>query len=205
MTKPILYLLAGVLSLASAGSAAAQESLDEILERFDGFVAEGNYPKALEELEWARRALAKAHWARIETLFPERLGAMTGEELRRQEVLGIQTHARRYADAAGNWLEVTLMDGSNSIGLAAIEQLARLLGAQVGAEPVRIDGLTATLVARDEEGSSLLTVQLQSDATLRFKAAGGNTELLLEAAREFGVAQLDAYLSGANPEVKSRI
>lgn len=199
-----LLSVAALAAMATLSPVNAQEDLDDILARFDEYVEASNYPKALEELEWARRALAKAHAERISALFPARLGEFDGQAPERQEVLGMTTHTRRYTRADGGSLEVVLTEGGQgNPGLAALGQLSKLLGAQVNAEPVRVDGLTGTLLPDDGNGNAAFTISLNAGATLRI--SGRDAEAVTQAAREFGVATLDAYLSGANPAVKSQI
>lgn len=192
--------------VCASSPVTAQENLDEVLTQFEAYVDEGNYPKALEELEWARRALVKAHHAQIEALFPLWLGNAEGGEIARQEVFGMTSHTRRYADADGRQFEVVLTEGAaGNPGLAVIEQLSRLLGAQVNAEAVRIDGRTATLVPEDMDGNAVLTIQLDAGGVLRLTGAAADAGSLSAAAREFDVSALDDYLSGDEPAVKSRL
>ncbi len=200
----VAAFLAAVLALP--GGADAQEDLEEVMQRFDEFVAEGNYPRALEELQWARRALERAHHGQIESLFPSRLGSRDGREMTRQSVFGLTTHTRRYVDEAGGAIEVTLTEGgTGGSPMAALEQLSRLLGGAAGAETFRIEGRTATLVPADVQGEAVVTVRLESGGVLRFTAPAGEAEALESAARAFGVGRLDDYLSGDDPAVKSTI
>lgn len=204
--KRFTNLLPALVVMLLSTPLGAQETLEEVLERFDSFVSEGNYVKALEELEWARRAIEKAHHARIESLFPSHMSGFVAQEMERQEFFGIQNYSRRYRDASGREILVTLLgDGMGGAGFAALEQLARMLGAQLSAEALRIDGLGATLVAPDEEGNVVLTVRLESGATLQMRMPDGDGDVVLGAAREFGIKRLDDYLAGRNPEVKATI
>ena len=156
-------------------------------------------------LEWARRALEKAHHSKIEALFPVRLLDLAAQPMQRQQVLGMTTHTRLYTGSAERQIEAVLIEGLGNPGLSAIEQLSRLLGAQINAESRRIDGRDAMLVPLDDEGHAVLTVKLESGATLKFTATNLDPEQLLEAARSFGAGMLDDYLSGKNPDVKSTI
>jgi hypothetical protein len=175
------------------------------MQRFEAFVDEGNYPKALEELEWAKRALNKAHHARIDALFPERLGIREGQPMERSQMLGLDTHSRRYAGADDEIVVVLSEGASGNVGFAAIEQLSRLFGVHVNSEAVRIEGRGGTLVPADENAHAVLTLKLEAGATLQFRSPGGDTDALLEAARAFGVETLDEYLSGDNPELRTTL
>ncbi len=204
-TCPLMTALLAAACLV-ATPAWAQDDLDEVLETFEAMVADGNYPRALEELEWARRALVKAHHAQIEALFPLWLGGAEGGEIARQEVFGMTMHTRRYVGADGRRLEAVLTEGgAGSPGLAVIEQLTRLFGAQVNAETMRIDGRTATLVPGDMDGNAVLTIQLEAGGVLRLTAPADDADALPDAAREFGLRALDGYLSGDEPAVKSQL
>ncbi|GJL81887.1 MAG: hypothetical protein DHS20C01_15210 [marine bacterium B5-7] len=200
---PFSMIMFAFVILTSVG-AHGQESLEDIIERFNQYVAEGNYPKAIAELDWARRAIEKENNARIVTYFPEQLAGLVGDQVEHQQVLGINTHTRRYEGSEGS-MEVTLTYGENNGAYSALNQLAQMFGAEINAEPIRIDGRTATLVKSTNDGEALLTVKLESGAALKMTDSSGNSERLLQAAREFGIKNLDDYLGGHNPASKSSI
>jgi hypothetical protein len=192
-----------VLWLGAAPPATAQESLEEILERLDAFVQQGNYPRAMEELTWAQRALEKAHFDQVDALFPRQLQGLDARDSERHEVLGVRMLKRVYGAVSGEHLVITLTDGPGKAGFAALEQLSRLFGLHVGAEPMRIQGRSAILLAPDEQGNTVLSVQLESGAGLRFEAPGEAREKVLEGARAFDIETLDQYLAGRNPPAQS--
>ena len=186
-----IFLAAGVMA-----TPVHAENIDELFANLKQFVAQEQYPNALEELQWMRRELDKLHIEKINSYFPDNLAGLQGNEPKSQSVLGFTNMSRSYSGDGKN-VNVALTGGASAAGgLAALAQMASLLGTQQDAETYRLAGRTATLVI-DPDGKTSISVSLKSGSLLSFESndlsEGGK---LKEIAREFPVAGLDNYLAG---------
>ena len=77
-------------------SAARAEDLNAILKRMNDYVAQENYPKALEELSWACKAIEKMHAVRIAKLLPATVEGFTADPPKLQSAMGFSQIECKY-------------------------------------------------------------------------------------------------------------
>ena len=121
MKKFIVFSLAGVSMLLMRIGIA--EDLNKIFNRVNDYTAKENYPKALKELEWARKELEKLNFKKISAFFPDTLSGFKGGEVNSQAVMGITAVSRDYVKD-GLKVKVSLSGGGAMGSLAAMSQMA---------------------------------------------------------------------------------
>lgn len=185
-------------------ASAAAEDLGQIFGRVGQFVAAKNYPKALEELNWAKKEIEKMHVTQVRSFFPDSLSGYKGEKFESNSMLGFTNVERSYRNSSGNQVKVSMTGGSSGASaagfgqLAALGSMAAMMGAQSeGNETFRIGGRTANLAA--ENGNPELTIFLNSGSILKLEMLNGSEkEELRQMAEAIKIDELDNYLRGAN-------
>lgn len=187
--------LAAVLALSFALPAAA-EDINEVFKKVNEYAAKKNYPKALEELQWAQKELEKLNQQRLAELLPKDVDGFVGEEPQVQSAMGFTTIERQY-NKGEKGIQVSIAGGGGAAGgLAGIAKMGMMMGgAQPGKDQFRIDGRTATL---DTAGSPELTVLLESGSVLQIRSSDESVDgaTLKKFAQGLKVADLDSYLGG---------
>jgi hypothetical protein len=187
--------LAAVLALSFALPAAA-EDINEVFKKVNEYAAKKNYPKALEELQWAQKELEKLNQQRLAELLPKDVDGFVGEEPQVQSAMGFTTIERQY-NKGEKGIQVSIAGGGGAAGgLAGIAKMGMMMGgAQPGKDQFRIDGRTATL---DTSGSPELTVLLESGSVLQIRSSDESVDgaTLKKFAQGLKVADLDSYLGG---------
>lgn len=192
--------VAALVFLSSLSPVLQAEDINEILDNLNGYVLEKNYPKALEELEWARKELERLKNERLKAFFPDTVDGYQGGELQVEQALGYSALSRRYLRTTDTGEEaITATLGAGLAGLEQMmEQMALLFQGVVssGVETFRIAGRTAVLSRDPEGGETTLTVKLKSGSQLVFETkAGDGAEKLKAFAKVFDIDGLDDYLS----------
>lgn len=187
--------LAAVLALSFALPAAA-EDINEVFKKVNEYAAKKNYPKALEELQWAQKELEKLNQQRLAELLPKDVDGFVGEEPQVQSAMGFTTIERQY-NKGEKGIQVSIAGGGGGAGgLAGIAKMGMMMGgAQPGTDQFRIDGRTATL---DTSGSPELTVLLESGSVLQIRSSDESVDgaTLKKFAQGLKIADLDSYLGG---------
>jgi hypothetical protein len=194
--KKIFALAFTALCLSSSVLA---EDVKEVLDRVNTLYKEGNYSKALEELEWARKEIEKSNSKSLATLLPDELAGLKGDKAKTSSALGITNIERSYSDSKKQRVKVTLTQtggaGGAMGGLAGLGQMAAMFGAQSGQDVFRIDGMTASMEGEGE--GAKLQVFLSSGSILAFDLLeGANSAILKEMANKIGVAKIDKKIKG---------
>ena len=65
------------------------EDVNKIFTKVNNYISAGNYPKALEELSWARKEVEKMHNTKLQTLLPDSLAGYTCQKGTSQSAMGI--------------------------------------------------------------------------------------------------------------------
>ncbi len=153
-----------------------------------------NYTKAIEELSWLKKALQKLHLNKLESFFANDLNGYEGQQVANKTAFGFSTISRKYV-GENNSVNVVLMRGESSRGLAALREVATLFqGGKMVRDTFRIKGRAAVLESRENDMSSL-TVSLKSGASLRFDISGDvDHDVLRTMGESFPIEQLDDYL-----------
>lgn len=204
MKRVSLALLLALTPLTNAAISNA-EDVNQIFTKVNEYIAKKNYPKALTELEWARKEIEKANTAQLQSFFPNDLSGMKGSPIQANSALGMMNIERSYT-GNGKTVKVSLLGGSgggqaNPLGgLAALGQMAAMFGgAQQGAgqESFRLDGRTANLNAEPGSQNSDLTVFLESGSMLKLESYDGvSGDTLKGMAQALKINDLDNYLKG---------
>jgi hypothetical protein len=192
--------LAGFLFVSST---AFGEDLNQIFQKVNELAAKKSYSAALKELDWAKKELEKQNLVQIQTFLPDQLGGFTGDKFEANNILGIKNLERTYKKAdTSSTVKVSLTGGSGGAsnafgGIAALGNMAALMGDQANQDTFRIAGKTATLSTDPDSKTSELTVMLESGSILKFegdkKTDGPTLKSMAEAVK---VADLDNYLKG---------
>lgn len=177
------------------------EDIDAIFKKVKEYSAAENYTKAIEELAWAKKELEKAHFAKIETFFPNQIAGFQGEQATSQSAVGITTMEKTYKNGTDE-IKLSLAGGAAGggamAGFAALGRMAGMMGTQPGVDTFRIEGRTATLETRN--GRADLTVFLESGSFLKLEqrqAKDGATVKSVAEALKDSIVKLDGYLKGS--------
>jgi hypothetical protein len=182
-------------------SAPHAEDIGEIFARVHAFMEQENYPKAIEELGWARREIEKLHVARLGEFFPDSHDGLDAGQMESQTMFGMSSVSRRYG-GGDEVINVTLSSAGagGSIGaggLAALAQMATTMGGQQGMDTYRIQERTANFIPAGDSGLASVSVTLESGALLYFELeAGADGTRLKRFADSWPMVELDSYLSG---------
>lgn len=204
MQSPTLKFRAGALAafccatvLCVVPAVSRAEDINEIFKRVNELVAKKNYPKALEELTWAKKEIEKMNSSSITTFFPDSLAGFTGEKAEVSNALGMMNVERRYTKGE-KALKLSLTGGGPAGalgGLAGLGKMAAMFGGQAGQDTFRVQGRTAML--RDEAGSAELQLFLDSGSMLTLSGeesvSGADLKAVAEALK---IEDLDNYLRG---------
>jgi hypothetical protein len=192
------FNIVAILVAVSGGSLMA-ENLEEVLGNTKKYYDAQNFPKAMSELEWAKKEIEKAHNDKLKSFFPEQLMGLTGGKVEANGALGFNVVERSY-DSQGKKVKLSIMGGSgggqNPLGaLGQINQMAAMFGQQAGMDSFRVKGRTAML--QDQNGLTEASVTLNSGALLKLEAKQGvKGDELKTALENFDLDGLDNYLGG---------
>lgn len=190
--------IAAVVS-ALFSQVALGEDINEIFKKVNEYVQQKNYPKAMEELSWAKKEIEKLHQQRLAELLPNQIAGFTGGETQVQEVLGFSNIEREYTSGEKSIrLAITGSAGSEGMGgLAGLAKMGMMMGGtQSGQEKFRISGRTATLDTTNEAPE--LQILLESGSIVQLTTSNGvDGPSLKKFAESLKVAELDSYLKGA--------
>jgi hypothetical protein len=177
------------------------EDLKQIFDKVQQYYADKNYSKALEELAWARKEIETASSQALSSLFPAEVDGYKGGELESTNVLGFSNIERTYQKGESNSIKVSLLGSSKGQpqnplgGLAAMGQMAAMMGGQSGTDSFRMDGRTAMLEKRDS--SAELTVFLDGGSMIKFEQNdSADSEALKKFANSFKIAEIEKQLKG---------
>lgn len=190
-----------LMTLLFVPMSLAAEELDQIFKRVQEMVQTKNYSKALNELTWARKEIEKMHTAQLQTFFPDELSGFKGSKVESNAALGFTSIERGYRNGNQS-VKVSLTGGSGSSqggfgNLAALGQMAALMGNQGGMDTFRISGRTATLEKNESGQSADLTVFLDSGSILKLEGSNGaSAETLKQMAEALKLDELEKYLKG---------
>lgn len=192
-------IAAFTLALPSAAISTAQaDELSDIFKKVQELAEKQNFPKALEELAWAKQDLEKKNTSKLQTFLPDQILGYKGGKTEANFALGMMNVEKPYSNDQGS-INVSITGGSAGGGaglggLAQIGKMAALMGAQNGQETVRIAGRTATLELTDETNASL-SIFLDSGSILKIE--GAPAETLKNFAGAIKIDAIDSYLKGS--------
>lgn len=174
------------------------EELSQIFGRVNELVASKQYPKALEELQWARKEIEKLHNGSLTAFMPDQIAGFVGAKSEITNVLGMTNIERSYTKGEATVkvaIQAASAAGAAGLGalggLAAIGKMAAMFGGEQGQETVRIQGRTAT-VKEDE-----ISIFLDSGAVLQVRNGGAASAADLKALVDaIKIGDVDTYLRG---------
>lgn len=179
------------------------EDLNQIFKKVNELIASKNYPKALEELGWAKKEIEKQHLNQLRSYLPDELAGFSGQKFESNSALGFTAIERTYQKSGDPaQIKVSLSGGSGGTeaafgNLAALGKMAAMMGGEGGQETIRVAGRTATLKADEGSNSAELTVFLDSGSVLKFEMDNGSkVETLKSLAEAVKINDLDTYLKG---------
>ena len=200
MSHPLLRsLVFSVVILIPAVSNS--EELPDIFKRVQEFVDKQNFPKALEELSWAKQEIEKKNAQKLQTLLPDELNGYKAGKAEVNTALGMLNIERKYTGADGS-ISISLTGGGAAGaagglggGLAQIGRMAAMFGAQAGQETVRISGRTASLEQNPDRNDATLSIFLDSGSIIKFEGKDGAK--LKAFAEALKIDSIDSYLRGS--------
>lgn len=202
-TSAALLLASGSFLWQSVQPACA-EDINEIFKKVNDYVAKENFPKAIEELGWAKKEIEKLNSQKIGKLLPNEVNGFTGDAPKIQSALGFTTIERNYTNG-GKTIVLNLAGGAGGAGgalggLAGLAKMGMMMeGADGTSDTFRIDGRTANLSTQG--GSPELTLFLDSGQILKLEARGGVDAAQLKTfAEQLKVTALDEYLKGSGAQ-----
>jgi hypothetical protein len=199
ISEALVLCSAILLSSAVSVSGVSAENLEEVLGNTKKYFDSQNYPKAMSELEWAKKEIEKAHNEKLKSYFPAQIIGLNGGNVEANGALGFSVVERSY-NGEGKKVKLSIIGGSgggqNPLGaLGQINQMAAMFGQQAGMDSFRIKGRTATL--QDQGGRPEATVTLSSGGILKLEAQQGvKGDELKTALENFDLDGLDNYLGG---------
>ncbi len=197
MKRLVSLLTSCVLALPAV---AFSEDLNEVFKKVTEYSQQRNYPKAMEELQWAQKELEKLHQQRLQELLPANIDGFKGEDAQFQSALGFTNIERQYVKGDQSIrLSISGSSGAGGMGgLADIAKMGMMMGGtQPGKEQFRLDGRTASLDSSG--GSPELTVFLDSGSILQLQTSDESIDgaSLKKFAQGLKLGDLDTYLKGS--------
>jgi hypothetical protein len=195
MTKKSLMIACLVMVTPQLSLA---EDVNEIFKKVNGYITEQNYPKALEELSWAKKEIEKLNSTKIGTLLPATVNGFTGADVKVQSAMGFDNIERDYS---GNGKKITVSvtgggAGNAMGGLAGLARMGMMMGGQQpGVDSFRLDGRTANLDTTG--GRAELTVFLDSGSILKVEGSGVDAATIKSFAEGLKISNLDNYMKGS--------
>ena len=179
---------------------AHAEDIGEVFKKVQEYAQQKNYPKAMEELQWAQKELEKLHQQRLGELLPADVDGFKGSDTEVQSAMGFSNIERQYSKGDQSIsLSISGANGADGMGgLAGLAKMGMMMGgAQAGKDQFRIDGRTASLDTTS--GAPELTIFLESGSILQLRAGDDTIKGpdLKKFAQGLKVADLDGYLKGS--------
>ena len=179
------------------------EDINSIFNNINNLVAQKNYPKALQELDWARKEIEKLNMARMQEFFPEALNDFKGGKLEANSALGFTNMERLYVKGSAKVkLSLTGGTGEGAQALSGLSQLGRMAAMMNGTnasgnETTRIQGFT-TVMETAQNGNISATVMLDSGAILKLEGSGGvKSKDLKQMVESLKPEEIEKYLKGS--------
>lgn len=200
MKKNVVRMLLCMLPLFGLSSREAMaDDLSAIFKKVGEYVEAKNYPKALEELTWARKEIEKMNMKQMENLLPDSVAGFTGAKVVSNSAMGFTNLEREYSKDSIS-VKASLTGGSGAglgAGMAGFGQMAAMMGNMPGQDTVRIDGRTALLESNDSSKTASLSVFLESGSILKLDMEGSSDGSTLKTfAEALKVGEIDKYLKG---------
>jgi hypothetical protein len=191
------FFLSAAIATTIITSPALAEDLSVIVGRVQEYAKSQNYPKALEELQWAQKELQKLHAERVKSFLPDQLQGYHGQKLESSGALGFSQIERKYVNGEKTvTISITGNASSGGMGnLAQLGKMAAMFGGESGNETIRVKGHTAQLEKNDNSAS--ITVFLDSGAVLKVNQDDSpDDKTLLAIVEELKLEELEKYLKG---------
>lgn len=193
-------LFAAACALVFLINTAGAEDINENFKKVNEYIAAENFPKALEELSWARKEIESMHTKKLNSFFPDKLGEFVGQPIKAQSAMGFTSVERKYKKGNES-LNLTLTGGSGQAaggmgGFAAMGRMAAMMGGGApGQETFRLKGRTAMLETKNNRAN--LTIFLDSGSMLKLEQRNSaDANALRTLAEQLPLDQIDAYLKG---------
>ncbi len=197
------FVLFAAISIFLFAAGAAAEDLNENFKKVSEYTAAGNYPKALEELDWARKEIEKLHLKKLSSILPDNVAGFSGQPAKTQAAMGITTIEKTYT-GKGQKVQVSLTGSTGRSaggfgGLAAMGQMAAMMGGTgTGTDTVRISGRTAMLESEEGSNRAELTVFMDGGLVLKLENQQSNdTQALRAIAEGLKLDEIESYLKGS--------
>ncbi|MDO6460225.1 hypothetical protein Q4485_05920 [Granulosicoccaceae sp. 1_MG-2023] len=183
--SPLPYVLMAALSSAGVSATALADTPAEACSEAARLAADGDIDGALEEARWCVESLQQLKQDATVSGFPDEVAGFRGGEPGQQSAMGMTVIERVYS-RDGSRIDVTLTQGGNGGGLAALAQMGMSMG---GGRKMRIQRYT---VMDTSEGADLqLTVALDNGGILGLSSDSVDKETLTAFLKAFPIAAID--------------
>ena len=200
MKKHISTLLCAAALASAAADSVLAEDIQTIFKKVEELSASENYPKAIEELGWAKKELEKKHLAKLQTMLPEQIAGYKGQKVKSSSAIGFTSVERDYKKGSER-IKLTITGGAigagaGAGGLAALGRIGAMMGNQPGTDTFRLNGKTANLKVQNKRAE--VSVFLESGAILKLeqRKVEDDGKELRTAAENLPVTEIDNYLKG---------
>jgi hypothetical protein len=169
--KHVTALVLAIVFFGSLGSGLvyADDVVDLIKSAEKNYNAK-QYKKALEDLEWVRKEIAKLQLQEMKKLLPEEIDGMKGSDSDGGAVFGLHTVSREYRDNDGN--RVVTINVMSAAGGEAGGELGAIMGMAAAFGTMDSSQESKMIIEKGYRGNFSLDTDTQ-EGTLVFSLSGG--------------------------------
>jgi hypothetical protein len=194
-----LFLVSVLGSMFLFPTLSFGEDPGELIDSAKGFLSEGKYNKAIEDLQWAMREIRQLQIAEMKQYLPESANGYETEEMDDDAAAAAMFNinfieaGRRYVATSGDEsVEVKIMSGDiGGSGLGAMMKMAQMFGTEQG-ELVRVKGYKCTVEWEEEANHGTLTAILENDMQVTVEIYDGQKDNLKQFAELVDFEGLEA-------------
>src|SRR5690606_29504491 len=121
--RHLVYAIVFLCVFSISARVALGEDINAIFKRVNEFIAQKNFPKAIDELGWAKKEIEKLHLEKLKEFFADTLGDFRGDAFEMNSALGITNVQRRYvSNGASVTVSITGGSAAGQIGRASCRE-----------------------------------------------------------------------------------
>ncbi|MCG6873386.1 MAG: hypothetical protein LJE84_13965 [Gammaproteobacteria bacterium] len=194
--KTRLIALPLFLAAMPLGADDTRQNIENVMKKSLEYVDKGNFVKAMNELDWAKKDIEKLHVAKLLTYLNDELGGFTGAPVQSSGAMGIMAIARDYRKDDIRVKVTITSTGAAQGGLAAFGRMAAMMQrGNPNVETFRVGEQTATLESKASRVN--LNVFLEAGPMLGLEMRGSqDAQILKDVLADIPVEKMNSYLKG---------